>query len=76
MFEARRKVRLAQEAAAKSLVVRELGSEDLERHTTSRTLVFGEVDGAHGALPEQRVDPERADSRPDLDLVRHLSDQA
>jgi hypothetical protein len=57
MVEARRQLRLPEEAPPEALVPGELGREQLQRNAASRG-VFREVDRAHRPLADERRDPE------------------
>jgi hypothetical protein len=60
VVEACRDLGLAQEAAAEALVAGELGAEQLQRDAVSAR-VLGEVDGAHRALTDERLDAKARD---------------
>jgi hypothetical protein len=56
VVERRRDARLAQEAPPETVVVRQLGREQLERDVAAEPRVVRAVDDAHPAAAEQRVD--------------------
>ena len=61
MIEARRQLRLTQEALPEAFVVRQLVAEQLQRHRSAVLQRLGEVDRAHGALADERRDAEAGD---------------
>ena len=56
VLEGGRHARLALEALAELRVGRELGHDDLERHTAAQATVDREVDHAHAAAPDLALD--------------------
>jgi hypothetical protein len=56
--------RLAQEALAKALVLRELGRDHLERDLASQALLVGTVDRTHASSADERLDAIGGDLRP------------
>ena len=71
MVEARRDRRLANQSLAKSLVAGELRIEEFQRDAIGGALALGEVDGARGALPDQRDKPVPGDSGSDRGVTSH-----
>ena len=72
MVDRRRQLRLAQEAVAERLVLGETGGEQLERNPPLEPQVLGEVDDAHAAQAEQRLDPVAGELGTDPGVVGHL----
>jgi len=57
MVDRRGQLRLTQEAVAERFVLGEAGSEELQRDLPLQPQIFGQVDHAHAAPAEQRLDP-------------------
>ena len=65
-------LRLAQEAVAERLVLGEAGSEQLERNPPLEPQILGQVDDAHPAEAQQRLDPIAGELGADPRVVAHL----
>src|SRR2546422_9697741 len=76
MVKARRKLGLAQEAAAKALVPRQLGREELERDEPPGARLLGQVDGARRPLPEQRLHAKAGEESTHANLKWHRLQRA
>ncbi len=74
MVDRRRDVRLAHESLAELLVPRQLGREELQRDLAAEPYLLGDIDDAHAAPPEDRLDPEAGDLGPDPCVCRHLEE--
>ena len=64
--------RLAQEPLAERLVLGQLRREQLERDLPLQPQVLGQVDDAHPAPAEQRLDPVAGELGADPRVVAHL----
>ena len=62
----------AQEAVTERLVAREAGGEQLESNLALEPQILGQVDDAHAASSQQRLDPVAGDLGADLRVVAHL----
>ena len=62
--------RLAQEPLAEALVRGQLRGQQLQRHPALQAQVLGQVDDAHAAAAEQRLDPVAGQHRADPRIHR------
>jgi hypothetical protein len=65
-------LRLAKEAVTERLVLGEAGSEQLERDPPLEPQVLGQIDDAHAAEAEQRLDPVAGELGADPGVVGHV----
>ena len=65
-------LRLAEEAVAERLVLGEARGQQLERDLPLQPQVLGQVDDAHPAQAEQRLDPVAGELGADPRVVAHL----
>ncbi len=72
MVDRRGQLRLAQEAVTERLVLGEAGSQQLERNPPLEPQILGQVDDAHAAQAEQRLDPIAGELGADPRVVAHL----
>ena len=72
MVDRRSQFRLAQEAVAERLVLGQTGSEQLERDPALEPQILGQVDDAHSAPAQQRLDPVAGEFGADPRVVAHL----
>ena len=72
MVDRRGQLRLAQEAVAERLVLGEAGSQQLERNLPLEPQILGQVDDAHAAPAQQRLDPIAGELGADPRVVAHL----
>ena len=72
MVDRRSQLRLAQEAVAERLVLGEARSEQLERDLPLEPQILGQVDDAHAAQAQQRLDPVAGELGADPRVVAHL----
>ena len=72
MVDRRGELRLAQEPVTERLVLGEAGGEQLERDPPLEPQVLGQVDDAHPAEAEQRLDPVAGELGADPRVVAHL----
>ena len=61
MVDRRRQLRLAQELLAERIVSGQTSGHHLERDPTLQAEVLGQIDRAHPAVAEQRLDAETGD---------------
>ena len=75
VLQARGQLGLEEEPTPKTLVPGQLRPDHLDGDLALQVLVLREVDGAHRAPPEQALDPETGERRPqrDLDTHRYIS---
>ena len=65
-------LRLAQEAVTERLVLGEAGGQQLERNPPLEPQILGQVDDAHAAEAQQRLDPVAGELGADPQVVAHL----
>ena len=72
MVDRRGQLRLAQEAVTERLVLGEARSQQLERDLPLEPQILGQVDDAHAAQAQQRLDPIAGELGADPRVVAHL----
>ena len=72
MVDRRGQLRLAQEAVTERFVLGEAGSQQLERNPPLEPQILGQVDDAHAAPAQQRLDPVAGELGADPRVVAHL----
>ena len=72
MVDRRSQLRLPQEAVAKRLILRKTGREQLQRHPPLEPQVLGQVDDAHPAEAQHRLDPVPGELGADPRVFAHL----
>ncbi len=72
MVDRRGQLRFAQEAVTKRFVLGEAGSQQLERNPPLEPQILGQVDDAHAAPAQQRLDPIAGELGADPRVVAHL----
>ena len=72
MVDRRGQLRLAEEAVAERAVLGEACGEQLERNPPLEPQILGEVDDAHAAPAQQRLDPIAGELGADPRVVAHL----
>jgi hypothetical protein len=72
MVDGRSQLRLTQEAVAKRLVLGEARRKKLERNLALEPQILGQVDDAHAAEAQQRLDPIAGELGVDPRVVAHL----
>ena len=72
MVDRRGQLRLAQEAVTERFVLGEAGSQQLERNLPLEPQILGQVDDAHAAPAQQRLDPVAGELGADPRVVAHL----
>ena len=72
MVDRRGQLRLTQEAVTERFVLGEAGSEQLQRNVPLEPQILGQVDDAHAAEAQQRLDPVAGDLGADLRVIAHL----
>ncbi len=72
VVDRRGQLRLVQEAITERLVLGEVGGEELERNPPLERQILGQVDDAHAAPAEQRLDPVAGELGSDTRVVAHL----
>ena len=72
MVDRRGQLRLAQEAVTERFVLGEAGSEQLERNPPLEPQILGQVDDAHAAPAQKRLDPVAGELGADPRVVAHL----
>jgi hypothetical protein len=65
-------LRLAQEAVTERCILGEAGSQELQRNLPLEPQILGQVDDAHAAPAEQRLDPVAGELGADPRVVAHL----
>ena len=72
MVDGRGQLRLAQEAVTERFVPGEAGSKQLQRHPPLQPQILGQVDDAHPAEAQQRLDPVAGDLAADQQVIAHF----
>ena len=72
VVDRRGQLRLAQEAVTERLVLGEPGSQQLQRDTPLEPQILGQVDDAHAAPAQRRLDPVAGELGADPRVVAHL----
>ncbi len=72
MVDRRGQLRLAEEAVTERFVLGEAGGQQLERNSPLEPQILGQVDDAHAAPAQQRLDPVAGELGADPRVVAHL----